>query len=151
MNDFRLFGAHGNLVGGKLVAMEFEPGNNGMGKDAAQNNTFDAAIVLSQQNAHVHCRRKIRRKISIGAAGDPVLTGLQELIAFRFPHKHIKLKKEAQMSDDAKQVLPKDKKFTMEMPVKLHTELKRLAAITGRPAKDLVIEALTEYTIPRYR
>ncbi|MDH1237271.1 hypothetical protein [Stutzerimonas stutzeri] len=43
-----------------------------------------------------------------------------------------------------------EKKFTMDMPEELHAKLKQIAAFSRKSAKDLMIEALTEYTIPKY-
>lgn len=43
-----------------------------------------------------------------------------------------------------------ERKFTMDMPGNLHSTLKQIAALSRTSAKDLVIEALTEYTIPKY-
>jgi len=38
----------------------------------------------------------------------------------------------------------------MDMPEELHAKLKQIAAFSRKSAKDLMIEALTEYTIPKY-
>jgi len=43
-----------------------------------------------------------------------------------------------------------EKKFTTDMPEELHAKLKQIAAFSRKSAKDLMIEALTEYTIPKY-
>lgn len=46
--------------------------------------------------------------------------------------------------------ITQEKKFTLDMPEKLHAELKGIAAFSRISAKDLVIEALRQYTIPKY-
>ncbi len=42
------------------------------------------------------------------------------------------------------------KKFTMDMPADLHYTLKQIAAAHRTTVKELVIEAITTYTIPTY-
>lgn len=42
------------------------------------------------------------------------------------------------------------KKFTMDMPSELHHKLKQLAAAHRTTVKELVIEAVTNYTLPHY-
>jgi len=43
-----------------------------------------------------------------------------------------------------------EKKFTMDMPEELHAKLKQIAAFSRKPAKDLMLEGLIEYIIPKY-
>lgn len=43
------------------------------------------------------------------------------------------------------------KKFTMDMPSDLHYTLKQIAAAHRTTVKDLVIEALSNYTLPQYQ
>lgn len=43
------------------------------------------------------------------------------------------------------------KKFTMDMPSGMHKQLKMIAAGNNTTLRDLIIEAVTNYTIPRYQ
>jgi len=43
-----------------------------------------------------------------------------------------------------------EKKFTMDMPEELHAKLKQIAAFSRKSAKDLMLEGLTDYIIPKY-
>ncbi len=43
-----------------------------------------------------------------------------------------------------------EKKFTMDMPEELHAKLKQVAAFSRKSSKELMIEALTDYIIPKY-
>lgn len=44
-----------------------------------------------------------------------------------------------------------EKKLTVDVPSDLHRAVKSIAGSEGVAMKDLVIEALTEYTLPKYR
>lgn len=43
------------------------------------------------------------------------------------------------------------KKFTMDMPSDLHHTLKQLAAAHRTTVKDIVLEAILNYTLPQYQ
>jgi len=43
-----------------------------------------------------------------------------------------------------------EKKFTLDMPESLHAKIKGIAAAHRMSAKDVVLEALMNYTIPKY-
>lgn len=44
-----------------------------------------------------------------------------------------------------------EKKFTLVMPEELHIKLKNLAASNRTTVRELMIEALREYTLPKYK
>lgn len=44
-----------------------------------------------------------------------------------------------------------EKKLTVDIPSEIHRMIKSIAGSEGVAMKDLVLEALTEYTIPKYR
>lgn len=43
-----------------------------------------------------------------------------------------------------------NKKFTLDMPAGMHQQLKHIAAAQGTNLRSLILEALTNYTLPRY-
>ena len=44
-----------------------------------------------------------------------------------------------------------EKKLTVDIPSELHRTVKSIAGSEGVAMKDLVIEALANYTLPKYR
>ena len=42
------------------------------------------------------------------------------------------------------------KKFTMDMPAEMHYQLKQIAAAHRTTVRELVIEAINNYTVPTY-